>query len=74
MSNNTAVIKQSPFKSLVFWGQVITSVAGVVYLVVTPDAATVIKAAVAAILAIFGAFAAANNATNPDGFGANKIK
>jgi len=68
------IVKQSPLKSLVFWGQVITSIAGVVYLVVTPDAATIIKAAVAAILAIFGAFAAANNATNPTGFGANKPK
>jgi len=68
------VVKQSPFKSLVFWGQVVTSVAGVVYLVVTPDAATIIKAAVAAILSIFGAFSAANNATNPVGFGANETK
>jgi hypothetical protein len=38
---------------------------------VTPETAIVLKAIVGSLLAILDVYAAANNATNPTGFGAN---
>ncbi len=65
------VNQQSIFKSPVFIAAVVVNVFGVLYLVVSPETAIILKAIVGAFLAILDVYAAANNATNPQGFGAN---
>ena len=63
-------MKQVFWKSYVFWIALITSIAGVVAVAV-PETQPMVDAIVAGIVMIINAFAAANNPTNPQGFGAN---
>lgn len=68
------VATQSIFKSPVFIAAVLVNIFGVLYLVVSPETAVLLKAIVGAVLAILDVYAAGNNATNPSGFGPNKIQ
>ena len=66
-------MKQEFWKSIPFWVVVVTNVVAVVVLIVsdTPVSATqIVTQAGVSIITILGA---ANNPTNPAGFGANEV-
>jgi len=63
-------VKQPFWKSIPFWGVVVTSIVPVAVRIASgADTAEIITLIGVALLAILGA---ANNPTNPVGFGANK--
>jgi RsiW-degrading membrane proteinase PrsW (M82 family) len=64
-------MKQAFWKSIPFWVVVVTNLMGILVLLVSAENVTLVNVIGQAILAVITTLGAANNPTNPQGFGAN---